>query len=102
MGDSYYVIGSPLFPETMLTLGQGKTFVIKSHHSTLANRYIQSAKLNGKPHDKTWIAFETIQQGGILEFEMSDKPNLDWGQAPSSVPPSLSPAAAQLQNRSFG
>lgn len=91
MGDSYYVIGSPLFPKTVLNVGNGKTFVIKANHSTLANKYIQSAALNGKPYDKTWIDYKTIQQGGVLEFEMKDQPNPNWGKAPGSAPPSLSP-----------
>ncbi|MEN6308177.1 MAG: glycoside hydrolase domain-containing protein, partial [Anaerohalosphaeraceae bacterium] len=95
MGDSYYVIGSPLFPEAALHLAHGKTFVIRANHSTLANRYIQSAKLNGKPYDKTWIDFKTIQAGGVLEFEMSDQPNPEWGKAPGSMPPSLSSADKQ-------
>ncbi len=92
MGDSYYVIGSPLFPEVVLNIGKNKRFAIRANHSTLANRYIQSATLNGKRYDKSWIDFKTIQQGGVLEFEMSDQPNPEWGKAPAFAPPSLSGA----------
>ena len=95
VGDAHYVIGSPLFPETVLTLSHGKTFVIKATHSSLANRYIQSARLNGRPFDQTWIDFKTIQQGGVLEFVMGSRPNRDWGKAPASAPPSLSAPASK-------
>ncbi len=101
VGDGCYVIGSPLFPEVALNMGQGRTFTIKANHASLANRYIQSARLNGKPYEKTWIDFKTIQQGGVLEFQMGDRPNRDWGSDPGSAPPSLSEAwePAQAQAR---
>ena len=92
MGDPYYVIGSPLFPETTLQMPEGKTFVICANNTSLVNKYIQSATLNGQPFDKTWIAYKTIRAGGVLELEMGPAPNFDWASDPAAAPPSLSAA----------
>ena len=90
MGDPYYVISSPLFPEANLKLANGKTFTIKANNTSITNRYILSVKLNGKEYNKSWIEYKTIQDGGILEYEMGPAPNFKWATAPESAPPSLS------------
>ena len=89
MGDPYYVISSPLFPEAALKLADNKTFTIKANNTSITNRYIQSAKLNGKEYNKNWIEYSTIRNGGILEFEMGPAPNFDWAAGADSAPPSL-------------
>ena len=61
MGDPYYVIGSPLFPEVKLHLEGGRTFTVKADGAGLTNKYIQSATLNGKPWDKPWIDYAAIR-----------------------------------------
>lgn len=43
-----YVFGSPLFDEATLNVGNGKTFRVVAHNNSSENKYIQSAKLNGK------------------------------------------------------
>ena len=89
MGDPYYVISSPLFPEAAIQLADNKTFTIKANNTSIANRFIQSAKLNGKEYNKTWIEYKTICEGGILEFEMGPAPNFKWAASPEAAPPSL-------------
>lgn len=89
MGDPYYVIGSPLFPEVILHL-QGGDFVIRAKDASLDNKYIQSADLDGEKFDKTWISHEELKKGGILSLVMHASPNMQWGSSPDSLPPSLS------------
>lgn len=90
MGDPYYVIGSPLFPEMTLRLGDDQTFTIRANGASLTNKYIQSATLNGEPFEKAWIDYQTIRKGGVLEFEMGPAPNFDWARGAGAAPPSLS------------
>ncbi len=78
MGEPSFVIGSPLFPQMTLTLTDGKQFNIIARNSTLANKYIQSATLNGEPYDQCWINYSDIIKGGTLQFEMGPVPNFDW------------------------
>ncbi len=86
-GTPNYLIGSPLFEETSLRVGKDKTFTVRAKNNSPENRYIQSAKLNGKLFTKTWIAHETLTAGGLLEFEMGPEPNEKWGSAESDAPP---------------
>lgn len=88
--DGQYIIGSPLFETATLTLEDGKTFTVKAINNSPTNVYIQSATLDGKPFDLTYLTHQTIWQGGELVFVMGPEPNKKWGSAPSSAPASMS------------
>ena len=88
-GMPYYVIGSPSFEESVITLENGKKFTIKAKGASEKNIYIQSATLNGQPYDKSYILHKDIMNGGILSFVMGDTPNKEWASATGSLPPSL-------------
>ena len=80
-----YVFGSPLFDEATLKVGNGKTFRVVAHNNSSENKYIQSAKLNGKPYTRSYIDFKDIVRGGTLEFVMGNKPS-QFGVKPSDRP----------------
>jgi len=91
-GSSTYVIGSPIFNRvTILVNNQtdSKDFVIKGVNATSNNKYINSATLNGKTLNKTWIKHSDIIHGGTLTFNMSDLPNKHWATDLDAAPPSL-------------
>ena len=73
-----YEIGSPLFPEAKLHLGNGKTFTIIAHNAGEENPYIQSIHVNGKPYDKSYITHQMIMQGDTVSFEMGNQPGPVW------------------------
>ncbi|MDX9880844.1 MAG: GH92 family glycosyl hydrolase [Prolixibacteraceae bacterium] len=75
-----YQIGSPIFPELVLHLDNGKDFRMIAKNVNEDNFYIQSAKLNGKEFDQSWIDYKTIMEGGTLEFEMGSLPNKQRGR----------------------
>ena len=81
-----YVFGSPLFDSATLDVGNGKAFTIKTVNNSPTNIYIQSAMLNGKPYDKSFIMFDDIKAGGTLEFTMGDQPSATFGVAPEVRP----------------
>lgn len=78
-GETRYEISSPLFEQITIQVGEGKTFSIQAHHNSPENRYIQSAKLNGKAYTKCHLDYQDIRNGGLLELEMGPNPNRDWG-----------------------
>lgn len=82
-----YVIGSPVFETAEVDLGDGKRFRVTCRNYSPANKYIRSARLNGRPLDRCWFTHEELMTGGDLEFEMTDKPHKTW--AAQSVPPSF-------------
>ncbi len=81
-----YLIGSPIFPELTLHLDNGKDFSIIAKNVSEDNYYIQSAKLNGNDFNTPWISYQTIMNGGILEFEMGSEPNTEWGTGVKDSP----------------
>ena len=83
-----YNIGSPVFEEVSVKLGNGKTFTILAHNCSRVNKYIHSAGLNGEPLDRPWFTHEDIINGGTLELEMGPYPNKLWGVSPGAAPPS--------------
>ncbi len=93
VGDAYYVIGSPIFPEVHLHLPGGKPFTIRALDTSDRNPYIQSATLNGQPYERPWITHADVVAGGELVLQMGTAPNTDWGSAADLAPPSLSDAA---------
>lgn len=78
-GEDYYTIGTPIFKESKINLENGNVFTIKAKHLTAKNKYIQSAKLNGKEFNQSYLMHHTIMNGGELVFEMGSKPNKNWG-----------------------
>lgn len=68
-----YAIGSPLVKEAVLQLDNGKTFTVKALNQSTKNVYIKKMTLNGKPYKGTTLKHATILEGGVLEFEMTDK-----------------------------
>jgi predicted alpha-1,2-mannosidase len=87
-----YIIGSPIFDDVKLQLGNGKTLEIEAKNNSAENMYIQSATLNGKPWNKPWFSHADIKNGGTFVFVMGPQPNKSWGSAPSAAPPSMSAA----------
>jgi predicted alpha-1,2-mannosidase len=82
-GNGLYAIGTPFFEKVGINLPDGKIFTVKAGNVSKKNKYIHSAKLNGKPFDRAWIKHSEIEQGGTLEFVMGDRPNREWGNDPA-------------------
>jgi putative alpha-1,2-mannosidase len=78
-GSGEYSIGAPSVKEADIQLGAGKSLIVKANNLSDKNIYIRSATLNGKPLEKSSIKHAEIADGGVLIFEMSDRPNKKWG-----------------------
>jgi hypothetical protein len=85
-GSTVYAIGSPLFPEVRFNLENGKWFVIRAPGVSGRNVYIQSATLNGKRYDKSFLLHEDLMHGGELVFQMGSQPNFKWGTGRGNEP----------------
>lgn len=85
-GQDLYLIAAPYFEKTTISLGEGKQFTVTAHNLNASNKFIQSARLNGKPIDRAWFRHSEITNGGILELTMGEKQN-NWGS--SNLPLSM-------------
>jgi predicted alpha-1,2-mannosidase len=88
-GTPYYIIGAPSFKEITINLENGNKFKIVAKKLSKENYYIQSATLNGKPFDRSWISHEELLSGAVLTFEMGPAPNRGWASSELSLPPHL-------------
>ncbi len=78
-----YEIGSPLFDEIHIDLGnrygRGKQFIIKALNNRRKNIYIQKALLNGNDLNSFKFPVSELLNGGELILEMGPEPNKNWG-----------------------
>jgi predicted alpha-1,2-mannosidase len=81
-GSSIYELGTPLFHHSHINLENGKQFSIIAHQLSDENFYVKSVKLNGKILNRNYIYHNEIMQGGVLEFEMTNQPQHNYGYAP--------------------
>ncbi|MCC1482976.1 GH92 family glycosyl hydrolase [Winogradskyella immobilis] len=84
-GSNTYIIGTPLFDKATVNLENGKTFTIVANNLSNTNIYIESATLNGKTLNQSFINHSDIVTGGILEFNMTDNPAI-WGSKDGQEP----------------
>lgn len=82
-GLDYYTIGTPLFEKATLNLENGSAFTIVANNVSDDNIYIQSATLNDKIFEHSFIKHSDIIKGGTLFFEMGSSPS-SW--ASKSIP----------------
>jgi predicted alpha-1,2-mannosidase len=81
-----YLIGSPTFPRSTITLANGKTFSVVAEKTSPTNIYIASATWNGKPYTRAWFTHDQLMLGGELHLTMTDKPtHWDTGAPPPSM-----------------
>jgi predicted alpha-1,2-mannosidase len=78
-GEPLYSIGSPIFTYVSIDLGDDKTFQIDAPNASEANKYIQSATLNGEELNRPFITHDAIMNEGRLVLEMGPKANKSWG-----------------------
>ncbi len=72
-GSDEFVIGTPLFTETVIHLPSGKDLTIKAPRKSDKAIYVKSVKLNGRELKDLKFTQQDIMNGGVMEFKMSDK-----------------------------
>jgi predicted alpha-1,2-mannosidase len=91
-----YVFGSPVLDHAEIKLAGDRKLVIRTFNNGSNRPYIQSVTWNGKPWTKIWISHAELAAGGVLEFHMSEKPNMAFGAKPEDRPPAFGMAASDV------
>ena len=78
-GHDYYLIHAPLVGGATLYPPSGKPFTITTRRFSPDNKYIVSARLNGRDYPYSTISHADILDGGTLELTMGPRPS-DWGR----------------------
>lgn len=89
-GRAELLLGSPMFAHAVIH-GSGGDVVIDAPGASSSNPYVQSLTLDGKPHDRPWLAPSLVEHGGRLHFVLGTRPNRAWGSASQAAPPSFPP-----------
>ncbi len=76
--DPVYALGTPLFSSATIRLENGRAFTIRANGVSSKNLYVQSVKLNGRPHRNSFITHKDIENGGTMEFTMGPTPDRAW------------------------
>jgi len=69
--DGRYYFGSPQFENVELNLPNGNIFTVKANNVSDKNIFIKAKKLNGEILDRSYITYQELIKGGVLEFEMT-------------------------------
>lgn len=89
-GSGQYILGAPYLPYMKVRMGSGKYVEIKAPKVSDKNRYIQQVRWNGQPYTQSYVTYQMLMQGGVLEFVMGSKPNKKLFQQSTTKPYSLS------------
>ncbi len=87
-GSNEFSLTTPLFEKATLNLANKNTLQILSNNPK-RNRYIEKVVFNGKEIDTNFVTYEQLMQGGVLNFILTDKLNLERGTTDNSYPYSL-------------
>ncbi|HVL88823.1 MAG TPA: GH92 family glycosyl hydrolase [Actinomycetota bacterium] len=88
-GSPTYTIGSPLFTRAVVHPPGSPPFTIDALGASAADKYVQSAALDGAPLHRTWITHDALTGGATLHLPMGPVPS-SWGSGISARPPSSS------------
>jgi predicted alpha-1,2-mannosidase len=88
-GTSILTVNTPLFDRTEIALPAGKSIRITAPGASNGLKYINGLSIDGQPTDQTSLPESIIRTGGDVTFSLSADPNLVWGTAESSAPPSF-------------
>jgi predicted alpha-1,2-mannosidase len=91
-----YVFGSPVLDHAEIGLPGNRKLVIRSFDNGPHRPYIKSVTWNGAPWTKSWISHAELVAGGVLEFHMSETPNLQFGAKLEDRPPAFGKAASEV------
>ena len=89
-GAGEYVIGSPLFTKATVQLENGRTLILEAPENCAEKKYINAVFFRGKPYDRNYFKHAELLEGGVIRFDMTDKPNHERGKTEESYPYSMS------------
>jgi predicted alpha-1,2-mannosidase len=100
-GSNQLTVSSPQFSSATIKIGayagkQGGTLRITAPGASDANRYVQSARLNGGNLSRTWVNWSSVAKGGTIAHTLGTKPS-SWGTGTSAQPPSVNTSIGDLR-----
>jgi predicted alpha-1,2-mannosidase len=87
-GRADLALGSPLFQQAVLHLGNGGTIQVNAPNAAENAPYVTGVQLNGQSYSSTALPESILSHGGTLNFTLSSTPDTTWGTGANDAPPS--------------
>ncbi|MGY6019672.1 GH92 family glycosyl hydrolase [Streptomyces spinosirectus] len=85
-------LSTPVFDRVDLTLDRRYyprgALTITAKGTSGTDRYVQSARTDGKPYDRTYLTTGSLRSLRALDFTVGPQPS-EWGTSPNAGPPAL-------------
>jgi len=90
-GTADLIYSSPLFPNAVVHLPNGRTITINAPQASDTSFYVQSLKVNGKASTRLYLPAAALGTGATLDFTLGTSVS-SWGSGPADAPPSYDAA----------
>ena len=71
-----YAVGTPYFRKAVVHLENGSKLVVKADNNSKTTPYIRGLRVNGKKSRPDFLEYDSIKDGAVIEFTMSESPQL--------------------------
>ena len=88
-GRAELLLASPLFPRIVVHRERGPQIIIRAPEASMGTFYVQSVRLDGRPHGRAWVPESFVTRGGTLDYSLATTPNLSWASAAADRPVSF-------------
>lgn len=75
-GSDEYAVGSPYFKKAVVHLENGNELIINADSNCGNTPYVKNFKVNGRYETSKFLKYGSIKDGGVLDFGMSDSPQI--------------------------
>lgn len=80
------LVSSPIFRKVVIHRANGIDITIDAPQASDDSRYITGMRLDGRRWTKSWLPESVMNEGGRIDFQLDDAPNLRWGTRPADLP----------------
>ncbi|MFC4252790.1 GH92 family glycosyl hydrolase [Sinimarinibacterium flocculans] len=87
-GQDTLALSAPLFPRITLRRARGD-IVITAPGASHSRGFVAGLRVNGGEHERPWLPFTELVDGGRLDYVLADTPQA-WGSDAGAAPPSFS------------
>jgi len=94
-GTAILTANTPLFDRAEIALPAGKSIRISASGASNGRKFIDGLSVDGQPTDQTFLPESMIRTGGDVSFSLSGTPDMAWGTAEASAPPSFGAGSSQ-------
>jgi predicted alpha-1,2-mannosidase len=87
-GSETVAIGSPMFTDTEVALGDGNMLHEQAHDAAVHSPYVRGLQIDGSSWKNAYLPASLFSDGGTLVWHLSDVPDTSWGSSSGEAPPS--------------